>query len=235
MHALDHHDWLAPDWRPGGSARRATLVAVLVLHLAGAYAWWQLPPVTIAAVTPPRVLAAILPAAAPARPPEPKPIERPRPAPPKPHVAQPAAATPAEATPVLAPLAQSTPPAAAAPALAATAAIVTAAVAPAPAPVAPPPPPPVVPPRFDAAYLDNAPPVYPSLAKQFREQGVVMLNVRVTAAGLPDTVEVRVSSGSARLDDAARTAVSHWKFIPARQGDLPVSAWVVVPVRFSLT
>jgi protein TonB len=37
-----------------------------------------------------------------------------------------------------------------------------------------------------------------------------------------------------RLDDAARLAVSNWRFVPARQGDTPVTAWVVVPVRFAL-
>ena len=61
-----------------------------------------------------------------------------------------------------------------------------------------------------------------------------MLNVRVAPTGLPDAIEVRVSSGSARLDEAARKAVLHWRFVPARQGDTPVTAWVVVPIRFAL-
>jgi protein TonB len=108
------------------------------------------------------------------------------------------------------------------------------AAAPAPPPAPAPMPAPVVAPQFDAAYLDNTPPAYPTLARQYREQGVVMLNVRVTASGRADTVEIRTSSGSLRLDDAARLAVSNWRFVPARQGDTPVTAWVVVPVRFAL-
>lgn len=111
--------------------------------------------------------------------------------------------------------------------------VVVAAAATAPAPV-PSAPVSVVPPRFDASYLDNAPPPYPSLARRYREQGVVMLDVRVSAAGLPDAVEIRESSGSQRLDDAARTAVLRWRFVPARQGDAAVTAWVVVPIRFAL-
>jgi protein TonB len=115
-------------------------------------------------------------------------------------------------------------------AIAAAMPVSTPASTPAPAPAHEP----IVAPRFDAAYLDNAPPAYPTLARQYREQGVVMLNVRVTASGRADAVEIRKSSGSPRLDDAARAAVSNWRFIPARQGDTAITAWVVVPVRFSL-
>ncbi len=93
---------------------------------------------------------------------------------------------------------------------------------------------PIVAPRYDAHYLDNAPPSYPPLARQLREQGVVMLNVRVSTSGAPEVVEIHVSSGSTRLDEAARLTVAQWRFVPARQGTAPVAAWVVVPVRFTL-
>ncbi len=61
-----------------------------------------------------------------------------------------------------------------------------------------------------------------------------MLRVYVTAQGLPQQIEVRSSSGYARLDEAASAAVRRWKFVPARHGDEPVDAWVLVPVTFSL-
>lgn len=104
----------------------------------------------------------------------------------------------------------------------------------APTPTPTPTPPAVVPPRFDAAYLNNPRPDYPKAAKRMGEQGKVMLRVLVSVAGAPEKVEIGTSSGSRRLDDAARLAVEQWKFVPARQGDLPVAAWVIVPITFAL-
>jgi len=113
---------------------------------------------------------------------------------------------------------------------------------PLPAPVAAVPPPapapaivlPVVPPSFSASYLENPAPVYPPLSRRVGEQGKVMLRVLVSAKGTADTVELRASSGSSRLDDAALESVKHWRFVPARQGDQPVPAWVLIPITFSL-
>jgi len=110
--------------------------------------------------------------------------------------------------------------------------------APAPAPPAAPPvaaaPVAIVPPSFNADYLDNPAPVYPALAKRMGEEGRVFLRVQVEASGLPSKVEVRTSSGSERLDQAALEAVKRWKFVPAKQGDKPVPASVVVPITFNL-
>jgi len=122
-----------------------------------------------------------------------------------------------------------TPPVAPAVSPAANAAV----TAPAPVIVAPKPPA-VVPPRFDVAYLNNPRPEYPRAARRMGEHGKVMLHVFVSSAGAPEKIEVRTSSGSPRLDQAAREAVERWKFVPARQGDEPVSAWVLVPITFVL-
>src|SRR5690606_1702398 len=89
-------------------------------------------------------------------------------------------------------------------------------------------------PRFDAAYLDNPKPEYPRLARRLGEEGTVLLNVYVAADGSPEKIELRASSGSPRLDQAARETVSHWKFVPAREGGRAVGAWIVVPIRFVL-
>ena len=91
-----------------------------------------------------------------------------------------------------------------------------------------------MPPVFNASYLDNPAPVYPPLARRMGEEGRVMLRVYVEASGLASKVEIRTSSGSERLDQAALEAVKRWKFVPARHGDLAVPAYVVVPVSFSL-
>lgn len=92
----------------------------------------------------------------------------------------------------------------------------------------------ITPPRFDAAYLDNPAPSYPSMSRRLREQGKVMLRVLVNPGGAPERVEVRSSSGSERLDHAAEDTVRRWRFVPARQGAEPVPAWVLVPISFNL-
>lgn len=93
---------------------------------------------------------------------------------------------------------------------------------------------PVTPPRFDAAYLDNPAPAYPAAARRLGEQGRVVLRVHVSADGLPRDIETATSSGSLRLDGAARSAVERWRFVPARQGEQAVAAWVLVPLTFTL-
>lgn len=89
-------------------------------------------------------------------------------------------------------------------------------------------------PRFDASYLDNPAPTYPGLSRRLREEGQVLLRIFVSADGLPDKIELRQSSGFLRLDSAAQEIVQRWRFIPARLGDERVSAWVLVPISFSL-
>lgn len=88
--------------------------------------------------------------------------------------------------------------------------------------------------RFDAAYLRNPPPPYPPLSRRLGEQGKVDLRVHVNAEGLPTEVEIKSSSGSRRLDESALETVRKWRFIPARQDDRPVAAWVIVPINFHL-
>jgi protein TonB len=93
---------------------------------------------------------------------------------------------------------------------------------------------PFAPPRFDADYLRNPAPPYPPLSRRMGEQGRVVLRVLVSSAGRPDVVEVYDSSGAPRLDQAALETVKRWTFVPARQGDRPVVARVLVPISFSL-
>ncbi len=89
-------------------------------------------------------------------------------------------------------------------------------------------------PSFNAAYLNNPAPNYPSLSRRLGEQGLVLLRVQVTADGTADSVELQTGSGSTRLDQAALEAVKKWQFVPAKRGEQSVSASVVVPVRFSI-
>jgi len=98
---------------------------------------------------------------------------------------------------------------------------------PAPAPEA------VVAARFDADYLHNPKPVYPTLSRRMSEAGKVLLKVHVSAQGAALDVAVSKSSGFARLDAAAAEAVARWRFVPTRRGDEPVDSSVIVPITFA--
>lgn len=172
------------------------------------------PPPPVPAVEPP-------PRPAPPRPaprPEPPKVERkPEPSPPAPTERPPATPTAVPSPPQPAPSATTSP----------------APAAPSAAPV-PQAPPPITAARFDAAYLNNPRPPYPPVSRRMREEGTVMLRVFVGTDGRPERIELSESSGSGRLDAAAQTAVSRWRFVPARQGDREIASWVVVPVIFKL-
>jgi len=90
------------------------------------------------------------------------------------------------------------------------------------------------PPSFGVRYLDNPKPAYPMLARRRGLEGTVRLEVRVSAEGIPTAVKVRESAGHEALDDAATTAVWHWRFVPARRDGEAVEGVVVVPIRFRL-
>jgi protein TonB len=92
----------------------------------------------------------------------------------------------------------------------------------------------IEPPRFGAAYLHNPAPDYPQMARRLGQQGRVLLKVLVAENGMADTVELATSSGFEKLDQAAIEAVKKWSFIPAKRSNQAISAYVLVPVKFSL-
>ncbi|HUX29684.1 MAG TPA: energy transducer TonB [Thiobacillus sp.] len=163
--------------------------------------------------------------------PEAPPPPLPKPPPPRPKPATPVSVPPpilAVDSPVESPVAASFTVAPQPPAPVSEPAIV-AAPAPAPAPA-----PALVDARFDADYLDNPKPLYPHASRRLGEEGKVVLRVFVSAEGDAKQVEVKRSSGFQRLDLAAEKAVARWRFVPARRGEQAVTAWVVVPIVFSL-
>ena len=162
--------------------------------------------------------------------PAPQPVATPKP--------QPAAATPVtpRPRPVLAMSAEQQPvsantPTVAPPAPAAPEAVPRAAATPGPAaPAAAP----LTAARFNAAYLNNPEPKYPPLSRRLGEEGKVLLKVRVLADGNPASVDLEKSSSFERLDEAAKQAVARWRFVPAKRGDEPIEASVIVPIVFRL-
>lgn len=203
--------------------RLANAALVILLHLMLAYAMLYVSVRNELIALPPSITARLLPMIdekiEPAKPlpPPPKPVPQLR----KPPVAQPmpvlAVASPAAASSFAVAPQPPAPPQQ--PVLAAP---------PAPAPVA------VVAARFDADYLHNPKPAYPTLSRRMNEEGKVLLKVRVSAQGTALDVAVSKSSGFARLDAAAAEAVTRWRFVPAKRGDETVDSSVIVPITFAL-
>ena len=72
-------------------------------------------------------------------------------------------------------------------------------------------------------------PSYPASARSARVQGMVRLMITVEASGLPSSVDIQSSSGSAALDSAAADCLRRrwrWPSGPVRR--------YIVPVRFQL-
>lgn len=83
-------------------------------------------------------------------------------------------------------------------------------------------------------YRENPSPAYPGLARRRGYEGVVLLDVLVSAEGRVGELRVARSSGYSLLDRAAVEAVDGWRFEPGRRGGRPVAMRVRVPVRFRL-
>jgi protein TonB len=92
----------------------------------------------------------------------------------------------------------------------------------------------IEPPRFGVSYLNNPAPDYPPMSRRMGEEGRVLMKVLVSAEGAVQDVQIEKSSGSDRLDNAAINAVKRWRFIPAKKNNQPLSAYVLVPMKFSL-
>ena len=89
-------------------------------------------------------------------------------------------------------------------------------------------------PSYDAAYLNNAPPKYPPVARRMKLQGTTTVRVLVGTDGRPRRVSLADTSGVDLLDEAALEAVQGWTFVPAREGTSVIAAEVDVPLRFRL-
>lgn len=78
------------------------------------------------------------------------------------------------------------------------------------------------------------PPVYPPRCLRMGTEGVVKVRVLVGENGKPQEITISKSSGDSALDRAAMEAIEGWEFNPATRNGLPIRAWVIVPVAFTL-
>jgi protein TonB len=102
-----------------------------------------------------------------------------------------------------------------------------------PAPAALPPAPKIIP-ASAVQYLEPPAPEYPRLSRRNAEIGRVMLRVFIDVAGMPHNVQVSSSSGFARLDGAAVSAVQKARFKPYTENGQPSAGWTYVPIDFEL-
>ncbi len=108
-------------------------------------------------------------------------------------------------------------------------------VAPAPAPPAPAAPAATVQAGdLGTRVLSAPPPRYPVQSRRRREQGTVELLLTLGPDGVVETISVSRSSGFARLDDAALSAVRRWRWEPTLQAGAPVRVRGVVAIPFVL-
>jgi protein TonB len=114
---------------------------------------------------------------------------------------------------------------------------------PAPAEPAPPavsappaPPAPAVPRTVTSGieYVQAPQPEYPPASRRMGEEGKAVLRVLVNEKGRPERVEVQKTSGSARLDEAARQAVLRAVFKPFIEDGKAVPAFAIIPIKFQL-
>ncbi len=112
-----------------------------------------------------------------------------------------------------------------------------ASTAPAAAPSAPPTPAAPTQPRTltsGVEYLQAPQPDYPPISKRMGEEGRVTLRVLVNERGRTERVDVQTSSGSARLDEAARQALMRTLFKPHSEDGRAVAVYAIVPITFQL-
>ncbi|GJJ04464.1 hypothetical protein RugamoR64_50020 [Duganella rhizosphaerae] len=87
----------------------------------------------------------------------------------------------------------------------------------------------------EVEYLRKPSPEYPAKARREHEEGDTLMLVLVSEAGAPLRASVEKSSGSARLDEAARVAVMGALFKPYMENGKALSVYALVPVKFRLS
>jgi protein TonB len=82
--------------------------------------------------------------------------------------------------------------------------------------------------------ISSSRPVYPRVARESGWEGTVIVRTLINTNGLPNQVKIRKSCGHPTLDQAAQEAVKSWTFQPAKDGNIPITKWVDIPIKFDL-
>ncbi len=86
--------------------------------------------------------------------------------------------------------------------------------------------------ELSVACPQRSAPGYPAISRRMGEAGVVLLRVELDEAGHVTSAKVQSSSGYARLDEAALSAVRSWRCTPATRNGQPVRAVALQPFNF---
>jgi protein TonB len=83
-------------------------------------------------------------------------------------------------------------------------------------------------------YIQAPQPEYPLLSRRMHEEGKTLLRVLVDETGHPERAEIKKSSGSIRLDEAAQQAVLAALFKPYVEDGRAIPVFALVPINFHL-
>ena len=83
-----------------------------------------------------------------------------------------------------------------------------------------------------ARLISSVPPMYPTLARNQRLSGNVVIDALIDATGRVSTM--KVISGPALLHQSAMDAVRQWKYQPATLNGQPMAMHLTVTVQFKL-
>ncbi len=88
--------------------------------------------------------------------------------------------------------------------------------------------------QVDARSTQNHPPVYPKLSKRLKEEGTVLLSLLISAQGRIEEISIHESSGYSRLDKAALSAATKWRYEPATVNGIAIAQNYLMPIEFKL-
>lgn len=88
--------------------------------------------------------------------------------------------------------------------------------------------------RTRPTIISSSRPVYPRIARESGWEGTVIVRTLIDSNGIPSQVKIRKSCGHPTLDEAAQDAVKSWTFHPAKDGNIPITKWVDIPIKFDL-
>jgi protein TonB len=107
-------------------------------------------------------------------------------------------------------------------------------IEPPPQPLAPPPSRPPSGPSRAPQPIDFAEPVYPPAARRHGIEGQVTIRLHIGLDGIVSDIEVMDVQGHDSFRSAVLTAVRKWRFTPALENGIPVTAWGERTIIFDL-
>ena len=83
-------------------------------------------------------------------------------------------------------------------------------------------------------YLRQPRPEYPAMARRMGEEGKVVMRVLVNDKGQAEKIDIQQSSGSQRLDDAARIAIQRALFKPYIEDGKAIAMIATATINFAI-